>query len=81
MAILYTKSYLVDGPLMLAPERRAAMVLNMGADLLEADAFRDRSDAIRHLYTKDYPTVDIMVLVDDAMQWAVQAVVAAEMSE
>lgn len=79
----HLKPYLLDGPLMLAPERRAAMALNMGAELLENDCFRDRGDAIRHLMASPtgWSAVDIMMLVDDARQWAMQAVVAAEMSE
>lgn len=78
---LFTKSYLVDGPLMLGPERRMAMALNMGAELLEKDAFRDRADAIRALHAAGYPVVDVMILVEDAMQIAMQAIVEVHMSE
>lgn len=74
------RSYLCDGPIMLSPERSAARAITMGADLVAEDAFRNRCDAIRVLHRKGYPAFDIMLLVDDAMAWAYQAVVAAEMS-
>lgn len=79
----HLKPYLLDGPLMLAPERRAAMAIHMGAELVEADAFRDRGDAIRYLMAAPtgWSTVDIMILIDDARQWAMQAVVAAEIED
>lgn len=57
------------------------MVLDMAADLIKADAFRDFDDAKQHLHWCGYPMVDVMILVHDAMQWAMQAMVAAEMSE
>ena len=83
MPTYHTKSFLVDGPIMTADKRRAAMEINMGTELLEADAFRDRGDAIRCLMNSEtkWAIVDVFVLVDDARQWAFQAVVAAEMSE
>ena len=39
----------------------------------------DRDDAVRVLHAAGYPVVDIMLLAGDAMSWAVQAIVAAEM--
>ncbi len=73
------RSFLCDGPIMLAPERRVRCALDMGADLVAENAFRDKEDAIRVLHRKGYPMFDIALLVDDAMQWAYQAVVAAAM--
>ncbi len=73
-------SFLVDGPLMTAPERRTATVARMARLLAEADAFAIRGDAIRHLLASGYPVSDVFILVDDARQVAMQTVVAREMS-
>lgn len=74
-------TYLLDGPLMLTPERRAAMTLQMAAILLADDAHVDRGDAIRCLRGREYNAIDVMMLVDDARAVAVQDLVAKEMSD
>lgn len=75
------KPFLLDGPLMLAPERRAAMVETMARELYDALLFADRGDSIRFLLGRGYPAIDIMLLVDDARQAAVQEIVAKEMGD
>jgi hypothetical protein len=74
------KPFLIDGPLLLAPERRALLIEHMAADLLETGAFVDRSESERQLHRDGYPCLDVMILVDDARQVAMQDVVAREMS-
>jgi hypothetical protein len=66
---------------MLAPERRAAMILQMAAVLLEEPAFVERGDAVRCLHGKGYNAVDVMMLVDDARLEAHQTLVAREISD
>ena len=73
---------LMDGPL-LAPrdEARTALVLHMAADLIETDTFRDRRAAFEALVLRGHRSFLVSVMVDDAMQWAMQCVVETEMSE
>lgn len=63
------------------PLERAVTVMNMAAHLLKRDAFRTESDAIRSLLGNGFNISEIVLLVDDARQAAVQAVVAAEMAK
>ena len=60
---------------------RAALVFRMGAELLEQDAFRDKDDAIRVLRRSParYALVDVMILVDEAIWYAKQCLVAKAM--
>lgn len=71
------RSFLCDGPLMTAPERRSAMVFQMSAALIEANAFRDETDAKRHLHWCGYSAFDVALLYLNAMQMAFQCVEAA----
>lgn len=79
--ITQPKTYLLDGPLMLTPERKAAMILQMAAVLLEEPAYVERGDAVRCLHGKGYHAVDVMMLVDDARLEAHQTLVAREISD
>lgn len=72
--------YLLDGPLMLAPERAAAMVARMTPDI--ADVWCDKRDAERALRAKGYPMLDVMLLLDEVIHAAMMdEVVAGEMME
>ena len=75
------RSFLCDVPLMEHREMRAALVFQMGAELLEQDAFRDKDDAIRVLRRSPsrYALVDVMILVDEAIYRAKQCLVAKAM--
>lgn len=73
------RCYLIDGPLMTTPERRAARVEAMAFLLRQTNAYADRGDAVRFLMARGFSTLDILLLVDDARQVAVQDVVAREM--
>jgi hypothetical protein len=75
------KPFLIDGPLLQAPERRAMLIEYMAADLLETGAFVDRSESEKQLHRDGYLCLDVMILVDDARQVAMQEAVAREMSE
>ena len=76
------KTYLLDGPMMLAPERKQAKIEEMAASLLkDGRAFLDRGDAIRLLRSLDYSVLDVMLCVDDARALATQEIVAREMGE
>ncbi len=70
---------LLDGPLMTAHKRRRIMIEQMAEHLVQADAFRERDDAISVLREKDYPRFDIFAFVDEAIALAFQDVVAREM--
>lgn len=72
--------FLLDGPLMSAHQRRRQMIEQMAQDLIEADAMRDRDDAVSALRAKDYPRFDIFAFVDEARAVAFQEIVAREMS-
>ncbi len=70
----------IDGPLMAQEQRRADVVRRMAKDLIEQDAFRCESDAIRLLMHRGYPSYDVMALVGHAQQEAEEQLIAAEMS-
>ena len=74
---------LIDGPLVVPTleAERTALVLDMAADLLETDTFRDRRAAFEALVLRGHRSFLVSVMVDDAMQWAMQCVVETEMSE
>lgn len=74
-------TYLMDGPLSALPITRERVIGQMATLLFNQRAFADRGDAIRVLRADDYSTIDIMILVDDAIYLARQHVVAMEMSE
>lgn len=74
------KCFLVDGPLMLATERRAALVTAMAADLKADGTYAERTDAHRSLSARGYSAFDISLLIDDARQVAVQEQVWKEMA-
>jgi AmiR/NasT family two-component response regulator len=60
---------------------RQAKVERMAQDLIRFDAFRDERDAIRALtWCGRYNVYDVLVLVDDVRQRAMQETVAREMS-
>ncbi len=60
---------------------RTDMVERMAQDLVRFDSFRCESDAIRSLFGRGYSMVDIVMVIDDARQVAMQDIVAREMSE
>jgi hypothetical protein len=72
----------IDGSLSCNPEAasRIETVAEMADDLIKADAFRVRGDAIDILRPR-YTTFEIMACVDDAIAVATQHVVAMEMSD
>jgi hypothetical protein len=75
------KPFLIDGPLMMAPERRAAVLECMARDLVDDDAIAERGDAVRALHARGYVALDIMILVEEARALAFQEIVSKEMSE
>jgi len=77
----YPPIRLLDAPLIDARTRRRALVARMAQDLVRYDAHANEADAIRSLYGAGYPMADIVMLVDDARQVAVQEIVAKEMSK
>jgi hypothetical protein len=68
-------------PQMQARERRIGLVARMAADLVRFEAHGSEPDAIRSLFGAGYPMADIVMLVDDARQVAMQEVVAREMAK
>jgi len=60
-------TYLVDGPLMGAADRRAAVKNRMVLELIAANAFDSRDNARRALYAQDFFALDIELLVNEAM--------------
>ena len=74
-------TFLVDGPLMTAPERRRMVAEQMAAHLLQTNTVLNREDAVRMLRTAGYSIFDVHLLVDDARAVAFQEIVAKEMSE
>lgn len=60
---------------------RQDALAHMTADLRETGNFRDRGDAVRQLHGDGYPTIDIMILVDEAIYALKQEVIAREMSD
>lgn len=81
-ALLRTRRpFLIDGPLMLAPERRAQMRRYM-ADHLTACGIPDNDDDARRLLLRaGYSTVDVDLLAADARMDALEAAVGAVMAE
>ena len=79
----YPPIRLLDAPLIDAQmTRRARLVKCMAADLIRYEAAHNEPDAIRSLYgTRRYQMADIVMLIDDARQAAVQEIVAAEMEK
>ena len=61
------RSYLVDGPLMGAADRRAAVKSRMVLALMAANAFDSRDSARRALYAQDFFALDIELLVNEAI--------------
>jgi hypothetical protein len=79
---------LVDGAVVHPTVSRSDVVKAMAARLVEKDAFRNEGDAIRCLMWRDplnghteFSPYDVMVLVDDARQLAMQEMVAREMGK
>lgn len=70
----------IDGPLMDQETRRADVVRRMAKVLIEQDAFRCESDAIRILMYFGFPSYDVMALVGNAQQEAEEQLIAAEIS-
>lgn len=62
-------------------EARADLIQKMAADLIRFDALGNEADSIRSLYGAGYSAMDVMMLIDDVRQVAVQALVAREMNE
>lgn len=60
---------------------RAALIEAIAKDLIRYDALACEQDSIRSLFGRGYPMVDIVMLLDDARQVAMQEIVAKEMSE
>jgi hypothetical protein len=59
---------------------RADALAHMAAELMQTGNFRDRGDAIRQLHVR-YCTIDIMILVDEAIFECKQEIVARMMSD
>jgi len=64
---LSPRSYLVDGSLLAAADRRVAVKNRMVLTLLGAEAFGDREHARRTLYAHDFFALDIELLASEAM--------------
>jgi hypothetical protein len=75
------KSFLVDGPIMLAPERRKETIERMAKDLAETGAIDSDQDSIRLLMHAGYPSLDVALLAGEARMVAMQEIVAREISE
>lgn len=70
---------LIDGPV--TSIRRAELVARMAKDLVKYEAAADERDSIRSLFGRGYSMPDIVMLIDDARQAAMQEIVAREMSK
>lgn len=66
-----TKSYLLDGPIMLAPERRAAMLDRMAADIMAAGIADCEQDCVRLLMHAGYGYLNVAILVGQARHIAI----------
>lgn len=76
------KPFLIDGPLMLAVERRKAVMERMALDLIQSgEGLASDRDAVRVLMAKGYPNIDVAILAGEARMLAYQEIVAAEMSK
>jgi hypothetical protein len=65
-------TYLVDGPVMGAAARRAAVKNRMVVELMAADAFATLESARRALYAQDFFAIDIELLAGEAMAEAAE---------
>lgn len=76
-------TFLLDGPLMLAVERRQALVKRMAKDLMAKcpEGLANDREAVRALFHLGYSTVDVAILAGEARMLAYQEIVAAEMSK
>lgn len=75
------KLFLLDGPLMLAVERRKAVLERMAQDLAhQGESLTCDRDAVRVLMAKGYPTLDVALLAGEARMLAYQEIVAREIS-
>lgn len=82
MRLVSTRPFLLDGPLMLAVERRKAVLERMAEDLIAfGEGLASDRDAIRVLMAKGYPTLDVAILAGEARNLAYQEIVGAEMSK
>ena len=80
--IIPVKSYLIDGPLMLAIERKKAVTERMARDMTAAGApLTSDRDAVRFLMKEGYHYLDVALLAGAARMLAYQEIVAREMSE
>ncbi|HEX7881683.1 MAG TPA: hypothetical protein VF499_02980 [Afipia sp.] len=70
----------IDGPLMDQETRRTDVIQRMAKVLIEQDAHRCESDAIRILMYFGFPSYDVMALVGNAQQEAEEQLNAADMS-
>lgn len=70
----------LEGPLVVVGDRRKPLVQSMAATLVRLNTFQDERDAIRSL-RGTYAMADIVMLIDDARQAAMQTVVAEEMGK
>ncbi len=75
-------TFLLDGPLMLAVDRRKAVTERMVLDLIQSgeDLTCDRT-AVRVLMARGYPNLDVAILAGEARQQALEEVVSVEMSK
>lgn len=74
-------TFLLDGPLMLAVERRQALVQRMAKDLAAFMPIDNDRDAVRALMRRGYYHLDVALLAGEARTLAYQEIVAAEMSK
>jgi hypothetical protein len=74
-------NFLLDGPIMTAPERRKTLIARMAQVLIRHGALASDSDAIRALHADGYSIVDVAILAGEARTLAYQEIVAREMSE
>ncbi len=75
-------TYLVDGPLMAASDRRKRVLENMAIDLVQSgQPLESDRDAVRVLLSKGYGTIDTAILAGEARMLAYQEIVAVEMSK
>lgn len=71
----------LDATLAEIREARRDLVCKMAWDLIRFEAIANEADSIRSLIGAGYSAMEIMMLIDDVRQVAVQALVAKEMSE
>jgi hypothetical protein len=73
---------LIDGPVVDIKAHKRELVAQMAKDLIRFDAVADERDAIRALsWCGRYSAYDVLVLLDDARQVAMQEIVAKEISK